>query len=86
MGCTNRCPRPSEPGSHRCWVLHGPVVFQVGDEEDILPIKLQNEMLTSLNRHNNNNNVHSKDVSLYTVKHGQAALHTWPESSAKRFS
>lgn len=60
MGCTNHCPRPSEPGSQRSWVLHSPVAFQVGDEEEILPIKLQNEMLTSLNRHNNNNNVHSK--------------------------
>uniref|UniRef100_A0A8D0F058 DENN domain containing 2D n=1 Tax=Strix occidentalis caurina TaxID=311401 RepID=A0A8D0F058_STROC len=47
-------------------VLHGPVAFQVGDEEEILPIKLQNDMLTSLNRHNNNNNVHSKG-SLHTV-------------------
>uniref|UniRef100_A0A8B9ZDH9 DENN domain containing 2D n=1 Tax=Buteo japonicus TaxID=224669 RepID=A0A8B9ZDH9_9AVES len=52
-------------------VLHGPFALQVGDEEEILPIKLQNEMLTSLNRHNNNNNIHSKDVSLYMVKHTQ---------------
>uniref|UniRef100_A0A8C6N8M5 Uncharacterized protein n=1 Tax=Melopsittacus undulatus TaxID=13146 RepID=A0A8C6N8M5_MELUD len=33
----------------------------VGDEEEILPIKLQSEMLTSLNRHNNNNNVHTPE-------------------------
>lgn len=48
-----------------------PVAFQVGDEEEILPIKLQNEMLTSLNRHNNNNNVHSKGASLQVVKYVQ---------------
>lgn len=86
MGCTKCCPLPSEPDSHWCQVLHGPFAFQVGDEEEILPIKLQNEMLTSLNRHNNNNNIHSKDVSLYMVKHTQAALRRWPESLAKLFS
>ncbi|KFQ29940.1 DENN domain-containing protein 2D, partial [Mesitornis unicolor] len=49
------------PGFHQCRVLHNPIAFQVGDEEEILPIKLQNEMLTSLNRHNNNNNVHTPE-------------------------
>lgn len=50
-------------------MLQGLVAFQVGDEDEILPGKLQNEMLMSLNRHNNNNNVHSKDVC-----HGKTAL------------
>lgn len=45
-----------------------PFAFQVGDEKEILPIKLQNEMLASLNRHNSNNNIHSKGVSLHGVK------------------
>lgn len=57
--------------SQQCQVLHSPVAFQVGDEEEILPIKLQNEMLTSLNRHNNNNNVHGKGASLQGVKYVQ---------------
>lgn len=57
--------------SQQCQVLHSPFAFQVGDEEEILPIKLQNEMLTSLNRHNNNNNVHSKGSSLQVVKYVQ---------------
>uniref|UniRef100_A0A8C5T432 DENN domain containing 2D n=1 Tax=Malurus cyaneus samueli TaxID=2593467 RepID=A0A8C5T432_9PASS len=65
------CPTPFMVGIQmRCHplsrvpaVLHSPFVFQVGDEEEILPGKLQTEMLTSLNRHNNNNNVHSKDIS-----------------------
>uniref|UniRef100_A0A8C3GJ70 DENN domain containing 2D n=1 Tax=Cairina moschata TaxID=8855 RepID=A0A8C3GJ70_CAIMO len=39
----------------------GKIIRAVGDEEEILPIKLQNEMLTSLNRHNNNNNVHAPE-------------------------
>uniref|UniRef100_A0A8C3K1W1 DENN domain containing 2D n=1 Tax=Calidris pygmaea TaxID=425635 RepID=A0A8C3K1W1_9CHAR len=64
----------------------GKILRAVGDEEEILPIKLQNEMLASLNRHNNNNNVHSKDNSLYTVKRTQAAFRRWPESSAKQFA
>uniref|UniRef100_A0A8C6YK02 DENN domain containing 2D n=1 Tax=Nothoprocta perdicaria TaxID=30464 RepID=A0A8C6YK02_NOTPE len=34
--------------------------LQVGDEEEILPIKLQNEVLMSLSRHHSNNNVQSK--------------------------
>ncbi|NXS90666.1 DEN2D protein, partial [Jacana jacana] len=61
MGCTNRFPWPSEPGSYHSQLLHCPVAFQVGDEEEILPIKLQTEMLASLNRHNNNNNVHTSE-------------------------
>uniref|UniRef100_A0A8B9TJB0 DENN domain containing 2D n=1 Tax=Anas platyrhynchos TaxID=8839 RepID=A0A8B9TJB0_ANAPL len=50
-----------QPMEEQCQVLHSPFAFQVGDEEEILPIKLQNEMLTSLNRHNNNNNVHTSE-------------------------
>ncbi|KAM6370061.1 DENN domain-containing protein 2D [Pluvialis apricaria] len=42
-------------------LCEGKIIREVGDEEDILPIKLQNEMLTSLNRHNNNNNVHTSE-------------------------
>ena len=51
-----------------------PFAFQVGDEEEILPIKLQNEMLASLNRHNSNNNVHSKGDSLHGVKSTELVL------------
>uniref|UniRef100_A0A8B9F677 DENN domain containing 2D n=1 Tax=Amazona collaria TaxID=241587 RepID=A0A8B9F677_9PSIT len=42
-------------------LCEGKILRAVGDEEEILPIKLQNEMLTSLNRHNNNNNVHTPE-------------------------
>ncbi|NXV52831.1 DEN2D protein, partial [Uria aalge] len=42
-------------------LCEGKILRAVGDEEEILPIKLQNEMLTSLNRHNNNNNVHTSE-------------------------
>ncbi|NXX98316.1 DEN2D protein, partial [Centropus bengalensis] len=42
-------------------LCEGKILREVGDEEEILPIKLQNEMLTSLNRHNNNNNVHTSE-------------------------
>ncbi|NXU93988.1 DEN2D protein, partial [Xiphorhynchus elegans] len=42
-------------------LCQGKIIRAVGDEEEILPAKLQNEVLTSLNRHNSNNNVHSKD-------------------------
>ncbi|NXE42050.1 DEN2D protein, partial [Ptilorrhoa leucosticta] len=40
-------------------LCEGKIIREVGDEEEILPGKLQNEMLISLNRHNNNNNVHT---------------------------
>lgn len=46
----------------------------MGDEEEVLPIKLQNEILTSLNRHNNNNNVHSKDNSFIYGKTDASCL------------
>uniref|UniRef100_A0A8D2PEP8 DENN domain containing 2D n=1 Tax=Zosterops lateralis melanops TaxID=1220523 RepID=A0A8D2PEP8_ZOSLA len=36
-------------------LCEGKIIRAVGDEEEILPRKLQNEMLLSLNRHNNNN-------------------------------
>nr|XP_021147154.1 DENN domain-containing protein 2D [Columba livia] len=42
-------------------LCEGKILRAVGDEEEILPIKLQNEMLTSLNRHNNNNNIHTSE-------------------------
>ncbi|XP_040472886.1 DENN domain-containing protein 2D [Falco naumanni] len=42
-------------------LCEGKILQAVGDEEEILPIKLQNEMLTSLNRHNNNNNIHTSE-------------------------
>ncbi|XP_061869328.1 DENN domain-containing protein 2D [Colius striatus] len=42
-------------------LCEGKILRAVGDEEEILPIKLQNEMLTSLDRHNNNNNVHTSE-------------------------
>ncbi|XP_058675397.1 DENN domain-containing protein 2D [Ammospiza caudacuta] len=42
-------------------LCEGKIIRAVGDEEEILPGKLQNEMLTSLNRHNNNNNVHTSE-------------------------
>ncbi|NXK98412.1 DEN2D protein, partial [Formicarius rufipectus] len=42
-------------------LCQGRIIRAVGDEEQILPGKLQNEVLMSLNRHNSNNNVHSKD-------------------------
>lgn len=90
MGCATRSPQPSEPGPQRCRLLHRPVAFQVGDEEEILPTKLQNEMLTSLDRHNNNNNEQSKDGSLDTLKHGRARDDvpegTWPGVSLPRFA
>lgn len=59
-------PGPHELHSH--WSFMAPFAFQVGDEDQILPIKLQNEMLASLNRHNSNNNIHSKGVCLHGVK------------------
>ncbi|NXP17008.1 DEN2D protein, partial [Scytalopus superciliaris] len=40
-------------------LCQGKIIRAVGDEEQILPQKLQNEVLMSLNRHNSNNNVHS---------------------------
>lgn len=83
MGCTTCSPQPCKPGPQRCRLLHCPIAFQVGDEEEILPIKLQNEMLMSLDRHNNNNNEHSTDGSLDTLKHGQAALSEGQSPSAK---
>ncbi|NXT84012.1 DEN2D protein, partial [Zapornia atra] len=42
-------------------LCEGKILRAVGDEEEILPIKLQNEMLTSLNKHNNNNNIHTSE-------------------------
>ncbi|KAM7032593.1 DENN domain-containing protein 2D isoform 1-T1 [Acridotheres tristis] len=42
-------------------LCEGKIIRAVGDEEEILPGKLQNEMLVSLNRHNNNNNVHTSE-------------------------
>ncbi|XP_077046682.1 DENN domain-containing protein 2D isoform X1 [Agelaius phoeniceus] len=42
-------------------LCEGKIIRAVGDEEEILPGKLQNEMLISLNRHNNNNNVHTSE-------------------------
>ncbi|XP_018777829.2 DENN domain-containing protein 2D [Serinus canaria] len=42
-------------------LCEGKIIRAVGDEEEILPGKLQNEMLISLNRHNNNNNEHSSE-------------------------
>ncbi|XP_009958221.1 PREDICTED: DENN domain-containing protein 2D, partial [Leptosomus discolor] len=42
-------------------LCEGKILRAVGDEEEILPIKLQNEVLTSLNRHNNNNNVQTSE-------------------------
>ncbi|XP_049688735.1 DENN domain-containing protein 2D isoform X2 [Accipiter gentilis] len=57
------CPTPFMVGiqmRHLERVLDQPME-EVGDEEEILPIKLQNEMLTSLNRHNNNNNIHTSE-------------------------
>ncbi|NXI34698.1 DEN2D protein, partial [Galbula dea] len=42
-------------------LCEGKIIRAVGDEDEILPIKLQNEMLTSLNRHNNNNNIHTPE-------------------------
>ncbi|NXE69066.1 DEN2D protein, partial [Calcarius ornatus] len=42
-------------------LCEGRIIRAVGDEEEILPGKLQNEMLISLNRHNNNNNVHTSE-------------------------
>ncbi|XP_033375752.1 DENN domain-containing protein 2D isoform X2 [Parus major] len=57
------CPTPFMVGiqmRHLQRVLEQPME-EVGDEEEILPGKLQNEMLTSLNRHNNNNNEHTSE-------------------------
>ncbi|NXF88360.1 DEN2D protein, partial [Eubucco bourcierii] len=42
-------------------LCEGKIIREVGDEEEILPIKLQKEVLTSLSRHNNNNNVHTPE-------------------------
>ncbi|POI29765.1 hypothetical protein CIB84_006485 [Bambusicola thoracicus] len=42
-------------------LCEGKIIRAVGDEDQILPIKLQNEMLASLNRHNSNNNVHTSE-------------------------
>ncbi|XP_030321489.1 DENN domain-containing protein 2D isoform X1 [Calypte anna] len=42
-------------------LCEGKIIRAVGDEEEILPIKLQNEVLTSLTRHNNNNNIHTPE-------------------------
>ncbi|XP_025919598.1 DENN domain-containing protein 2D isoform X2 [Apteryx rowi] len=42
-------------------LCEGKIIQAVGDEEEILPAKLQNEVLTSLNRHNNNNNVQTSE-------------------------
>ncbi|XP_071624502.1 DENN domain-containing protein 2D isoform X2 [Heliangelus exortis] len=42
-------------------LCEGKIIRAVGDEEGILPIKLQNEILTSLSRHNNNNNIHTPE-------------------------
>ncbi|XP_051664708.1 DENN domain-containing protein 2D [Manacus candei] len=38
-------------------LCQGKIIRAVGDEEQILPVKLQNEMLTALTKHNYNNNV-----------------------------
>ncbi|NWU16954.1 DEN2D protein, partial [Cephalopterus ornatus] len=38
-------------------LCQGKIIRAVGDEEQILPMKLQNEMLMSLTKHNYNNNV-----------------------------
>ncbi|KFV77447.1 DENN domain-containing protein 2D, partial [Struthio camelus australis] len=48
-------------GARQGRVLQRSVALQVGDEEEILPAKLQNEVLTSLNRHNSNNNVQTSE-------------------------
>ncbi|XP_069731743.1 DENN domain-containing protein 2D [Phaenicophaeus curvirostris] len=42
-------------------LCEGKILQAVGDEEEILPIRQQKEMLTSLNRLNNNNNVHTSE-------------------------
>ncbi|NWX28887.1 DEN2D protein, partial [Notiomystis cincta] len=42
-------------------LCEGKIIRAVGDEEEILPGKLQNEVLMSLNRHNNNNNMHTSE-------------------------
>ncbi|XP_051495162.1 DENN domain-containing protein 2D isoform X1 [Apus apus] len=42
-------------------LCEGKIIRAVGDEEEILPVKLQNEVLTSLSRHNNNNNVQTSE-------------------------
>ncbi|XP_025908849.1 DENN domain-containing protein 2D [Nothoprocta perdicaria] len=39
----------------------GKILQAVGDEEEILPIKLQNEVLMSLSRHHSNNNVQTSE-------------------------
>uniref|UniRef100_A0A8C9L8W6 UDENN domain-containing protein n=1 Tax=Pavo cristatus TaxID=9049 RepID=A0A8C9L8W6_PAVCR len=56
-----QCTPPQPHELHPHWSFMAPFAFQVGDEEEILPIKLQNEMLASLNRHNNNNNIHTSE-------------------------
>ncbi|XP_071434908.1 DENN domain-containing protein 2D [Pithys albifrons albifrons] len=42
-------------------LCQGRIIRAVGDEEQILPGKLQDEVLMSLNRHSSNNNVHSSE-------------------------
>ncbi|NWI87669.1 DEN2D protein, partial [Pitta sordida] len=42
-------------------LCQGKIIREVGDEQEILPGKLQNEMLLSLNKHNNNNNEHTSE-------------------------
>ncbi|XP_027524974.1 DENN domain-containing protein 2D [Corapipo altera] len=51
-------------------LCQGKIIRAVGDEEQILPVKLQNEMLTALTKHNYNNNVLSKDGSLFPLNTG----------------
>ncbi|XP_019369270.1 PREDICTED: DENN domain-containing protein 2D [Gavialis gangeticus] len=42
-------------------LVEGKILNSVGDEEEVLPAKLQSEMLTSLDRHNSNNNVQTSE-------------------------
>ncbi|XP_054032210.1 DENN domain-containing protein 2D [Dryobates pubescens] len=42
-------------------LCEGKIIRALGDEEEILPSKLQSEMLSSLSRHNNNNNEHTPE-------------------------
>ncbi|XP_025066948.1 DENN domain-containing protein 2D isoform X1 [Alligator sinensis] len=42
-------------------LVEGKILTSVGDEEEVLPAKLQSEMLTSLDRHNSNNNVQTSE-------------------------